>query len=203
MISRTHGQAATPTSFGKEMAVFADRIKKTAEHFAGLPLYGKCNGASGCYATFSLFESDPATAIAKNDDFISSLGLTPIQLTTQIAPADDLASYLHALVRLASILKDASVDFWLYCSQNYLALKVVDEEVGSSTMPHKVNPINFENAEGNLSIAISLASGLATADHHLSAPARPFGLNPDEKYRPRNRLPYRRDRKPGRAACKK
>ena len=162
MISRTHGQAATPTSFGKEMAVFADRIKKTAEHFAGLPLYGKCNGASGCYATFSLFESDPATAIAKNDDFIQKLGLTPIQLTTQIAPADDLASYLHALVRLASILKDASVDFWLYCSQNYLALKVVDEEVGSSTMPHKVNPINFENAEGNLSIAISLASGLAT-----------------------------------------
>ncbi|MDI9347146.1 MAG: adenylosuccinate lyase [Methylacidiphilales bacterium] len=161
MIARTHGQAATPTSFGKEMAVYADRLTRVSNQFSTCSYYGKITGASGSYATFALFEKDAEKTIRSHNTFISNLGLLPIQYTTQIASHDDIAIALSHLSSIGTIIKDACVDLWLYCSYGYLLLKNNKNEVGSSTMPHKINPIHFENAEGNVELGICMAQYLS------------------------------------------
>ncbi len=154
MLARTHGQPATPTTFGKELAVYATRLGRALGRVeaAADGLSGKLAGASGSYAAH-----DAAyPGIDWRDfsaDFVADLGLEHEPLTTQVNPCDDLATLFGALRGANSILLDLALDCWLYVSDRYLGQETVEGETGSSTMPHKVNPIDFENAEGNLSKA--------------------------------------------------
>ncbi|WP_276271659.1 adenylosuccinate lyase [Haloarcula litorea] len=156
MLARTHGQPATPTTFGKEMAVYASRLGRAIgriERAAG-DLSGKLAGASGTYAAHHAAYPDvdwPAFAAS----FVDSLGLDHEPLTTQVNPCDDLATLFDALRGANNVLLDLDLDVWLYVSDRYLGQEAVEGETGSSTMPHKVNPIDFENSEGNLSKANS------------------------------------------------
>jgi adenylosuccinate lyase len=160
MLSRTHGQAASPTTMGKEMAVFVGRLKRQREQFAAVPLLGKINGAVGNFNAHST--AYPLVAWPRfADDFLKNLGLEASPITTQIEPHDYIAEYFHALSRINTIFIDFSRDIWGYVSLGYFRQKVVAGEVGSSAMPHKVNPIDFENAEGNLGIANALMQFLA------------------------------------------
>jgi adenylosuccinate lyase len=155
MMSRTHGQPATPTTLGKEIAVFAHRLRQQAGGFAAVPIRGKCNGAVGNYnAHVVAYPELDWPAIAGR--FVESLGLAHSPLTTQIEPHDWTAEYCDALARTGRVLVDLCQDFWGYVSLGYFRQKVVAGETGSSTMPHKVNPIDFENAEGNLGVAGAL-----------------------------------------------
>ena len=154
MLARTHGQPATPTTFGKEMAVYASRLGRQAARIdrATEELTGKLAGASGTYAAHhaALPEVDwPAFA----REFVESLGLDHEPLTTQLHPGDDLSALFDALRSANGVLLDLDRDAWSYVSRRYLGQRSDDDETGSSTMPHKVNPIAFENAEGNLSKA--------------------------------------------------
>ena len=155
MLARTHGQAATPTTFGKEINVFFARLRRANAEILAVKLTGKCNGATGTFAA-------QVTALPDVDwfkfskAFVRSLDLEPVLLTTQIEPHDSLASLCDALKRANSILIDLCQDCWRYISDGYLAQAPKPGEVGSSTMPHKVNPIDFENAEGNLGLANAL-----------------------------------------------
>ena len=152
MLARTHGQPATPTTLGKELAVYASRLDRQLSRLRGVELRGKLAGASGSYAAHvaAYPEVDwPAFAAA----FTERLGLAREPVTTQVNPADDLAELFAALRGVNTVLIDLAVDAWLYVSQTYLGQDAADGEVGSSTMPHKVNPIDFENCEGNLSRA--------------------------------------------------
>ncbi|MFW5920070.1 MAG: lyase family protein, partial [Halanaeroarchaeum sp.] len=156
MLARTHGQPATPTTFGKEMAVYASRLGRCLVDVesAADSLAGKLAGASGTYAAHNVAFPDvdwPAFA----EEFVDSLGLDHQPLTTQINPGDDLAALFDALGRVNQVLLDLDRDMWLYVSDRYLGQRSDDDETGSSTMPHKVNPIDFENSEGNLSKANS------------------------------------------------
>jgi len=156
MLARTHGQPATPTTFGKEMAVYASRLGRAIGRIerATDGLSGKLAGASGTYAAHHAAYPDvdwPAFA----EDFVASLGLEHEPLTTQVNPCDDLAALFDALQGANRILLDLDLDAWLYVSDRYLGQEATDGETGSSTMPHKVNPIDFENSEGNLSKANS------------------------------------------------
>jgi adenylosuccinate lyase len=155
MLARTHGQPATPTTFGKEMAVFAARLRHQAQQASGLHLTGKLNGATGTFAAHqaALPEVD---WLAFSRGFITSLDLEPVLLTTQIEPHDRLAELCDTLKRANTVLIDLCQDAWRYISDGYLVQAAKPGEVGSSTMPHKVNPIDFENAEGNLGIANAL-----------------------------------------------
>ncbi|NWF80519.1 MAG: adenylosuccinate lyase [Chloroflexi bacterium] len=155
MLARTHGQAATPTTFGKEVNVFFMRLRRAVEEVRDLRLTGKLNGATGTFAAHAaaLPEVD---WIAFSRAFVRSLELEPVLLTTQIEPHDSLASLCDALKRVNVVLLDLCQDFWRYISDGYLAQAPRPGEVGSSTMPHKVNPIDFENAEGNLGLAVAL-----------------------------------------------
>jgi adenylosuccinate lyase len=155
MLARTHGQPATPTTLGKEIAVFASRLGRAADSLAAVVITGKLNGASGTFAAHqvALPEIDWITF---SRAFVRSLDLEPILLTTQIEPHDSLAELCDALRRLNTILIDLCQDLWRYISDGYLVQAAVAGEVGSSTMPHKVNPIDFENAEGNLGLANAL-----------------------------------------------
>ena len=154
MLARTHGQPATPTTFGKELAVYATRLGRALGRVeaAADGLSGKLAGASGSYAAH-----DAAyPGIDWRDfsaDFVADLGLEHEPLTTQVNPCDDLATLFGAVRGANSILLDLALDCWLYVSDRYLGQETVEGETGSSTMPHKVNPIDFENAEGNLSKA--------------------------------------------------
>ena len=156
MLARTHGQPATPTTFGKEMAVYASRLGQAIgriERAAG-DLSGKLAGASGTYAAHHAAYPDvdwPAFSKA----FVADLGLDHEPLTTQVNPCDDLAVLFDALRGANNVLLDMDLDMWLYVSDRYLGQETVAGETGSSTMPHKVNPIDFENSEGNLSKANS------------------------------------------------
>jgi adenylosuccinate lyase len=153
MLSRTHGQPASPTTLGKEMANIAARLHLAIEHFAAVSLRGKMNGAVGNYnAHISAYpEVDwPAFSRAVVED---RLGLDFNPYTTQIEPHDGLAELFDALVRINTIILDLNRDLWGYISLGYFTQKTRSEEVGSSTMPHKVNPIDFENSEGNLGLA--------------------------------------------------
>jgi len=160
MLSRTHGQTATPTTLGKEMAVFVHRLRQQLKQLKQVEILGKCNGAVGNYnAHLVAYPGVDWPKISKQ--FIQGLGLVWNPYTTQIESHDYMAEYFHALVRINTILIDFSRDVWGYISLGYFRQKTVRGEVGSSTMPHKVNPIDFENAEGNLGIANALLTHLA------------------------------------------
>ncbi|MEF8853858.1 MAG: adenylosuccinate lyase [Haloarculaceae archaeon] len=156
MLARTHGQPATPTTFGKEMAVYASRLGRALGRVetAVDGLSGKLAGASGSYAAHHAAYPDVDWR-AFSREFVAGLGLAHEPLTTQVNPCDDLAALFDALRGANNVLLDLAVDCWLYVSDRYLGQQAVEGETGSSTMPHKVNPIDFENAEGNLSKANS------------------------------------------------
>jgi len=159
MLSRTHGQTASPTTLGKEMANVAYRLHRQLKQFNNVELLGKINGAVGNYnAHLSAY---PQIDWAKNaENFVTSLGLTFNPYTTQIEPHDYIAELFDALRRYNTILIDFNRDVWTYISLGYFKQKLKDGEVGSSTMPHKVNPIDFENSEGNLGIANAMLAHL-------------------------------------------
>lgn len=152
MLSRTHGQTASPTTMGKEMAVFAYRLKRQRDLAAAVPFYGKLAGAVGNYnAHMSAYPDVDWAKVA--EEFVTSLGLEFNPYVTQIEPHDYIAELYHAIIRFNNILIDFDRDVWGYISLGYFKQKTIAGEVGSSTMPHKVNPIDFENSEGNLGMA--------------------------------------------------
>ncbi len=155
MMARTHGQPATPTTLGKEVAVFVNRLRGTRKAFADVMILGKMNGAVGNFNAHLAAYPDIDWANLSRQ-FVQSLGLTFNPYTTQIEPHDWMAEYFDALARCNGVLLDLCRDFWGYVSLGYFRQKIVAGEVGSSTMPHKVNPIDFENAEGNLGISTAL-----------------------------------------------
>ena len=160
LLSRTHGQPASPTTMGKEMANVVYRLQRQREQIAGCELLGKINGAVGNYnAHLSAYPELDWPAFAKK--FVESLGLSWNPYTIQIEPHDYIAELFDAVARFNTILIDFSRDVWSYISLGYFKQKTVAGEVGSSTMPHKVNPIDFENGEGNLGIANALFGHLA------------------------------------------
>jgi adenylosuccinate lyase len=155
MLARTHGQPATPTTVGKEMANVIARLQRQTAQLVNAPILGKLNGASGNYNALAIaYPETDWQLISKN--FVSKLGLTWNPYTTQIEPHDAMAELFAILLRTNSILIDFNRDTWSYIAINYFKQKSFANEVGSSTMPHKVNPIDFENSEGNLGIANAL-----------------------------------------------
>jgi adenylosuccinate lyase len=160
MLSRTHGQPASPTTLGKEMAVFAQRLRRQREQFAAVQILGKMNGAVGNWnAHYAAYPEVDWPAVAR--EVLEGLGVAESPATTQIEPHDYIAEYFHALSRINTILIDFCRDIWSYVSVGYFKQKTVAGEVGSSTMPHKVNPIDFENGEGNLGLANAILQHLA------------------------------------------
>ena len=160
MLGRTHGQPATPTTLGKELANVVARLEKALPAFADASLPGKINGAVGNYNAHRIAYPDVDwQGIARR--VVTSLGLEFNAYTTQIEPHDGLAALLHALARINTITLDLDRDLWGYIALGYFRQKARDGEVGSSTMPHKVNPIDFENSEGNLGLANALLGHLA------------------------------------------
>ena len=159
MLSRTHGQTASPTTVGKEFANISYRLGRQLEQIAQVPLLGKINGAVGNYnAHLAAYPSIDWPQVAK--DFVEGLGLQFNPYTTQIEPHDYMAELFDGLARSNTVLIDFARDIWGYISLGYFKQKTVAGEVGSSTMPHKVNPIDFENAEGNMGLANALLSHL-------------------------------------------
>ncbi|MFC3478549.1 adenylosuccinate lyase [Halobacterium litoreum] len=154
MLARTHGQPATPTTFGKEMAVYAARLGRAIARVedAAESLSGKLAGASGTWAAHHAAFPDVDWRTF-SEEFVQSLELEYVEPTTQVNPCDDLAALFDALRGANNVCRDLSLDVWLYVSQRYLGQDAAKTETGSSTMPHKVNPIDFENSEGNLSKA--------------------------------------------------
>lgn len=160
MLSRTHGQTASPTTVGKEMANVVARLRRQLEQIKSVPLLGKINGAVGNYnAHLSAYPDIDWQANAET--FVTSLGLTWNPYTTQIEPHDYMAELFDAIARFNTILIDLNRDVWGYISLGYFKQKTVAGEVGSSTMPHKVNPIDFENSEGNLGLANAIFGHLS------------------------------------------
>ncbi len=161
ILSRTHGQPASPTTLGKEIANVAYRLHRQREQVAQIPLIGKFNGAVGNYnAHLAAYPNLDWTSITQQ--FVTQLGLTWNPYTTQIEPHDYMAELFDAVARFNTVLIDFCRDIWSYISLGYFKQKTIAGEIGSSTMPHKVNPIDFENAEGNLGIANALFNHLAT-----------------------------------------
>ncbi len=161
MISRTHGQAASPTTMGKEFANFASRLDQQIKTLEGLEYRAKMNGAVGNFNAHQVAYPD-IDWIDLSSSFIKSLDLTNNLYTTQIEPHDWMAELFHVLIRINNICLDLSKDIWTYISWGYFKQTIKSSEVGSSTMPHKVNPIDFENAEGNLGLANSILDHLAS-----------------------------------------
>ncbi|MBD3669491.1 MAG: adenylosuccinate lyase [Gammaproteobacteria bacterium] len=160
MLCRTHGQPASPSTVGKEMANVAYRLKRQREQVKMVPLLGKINGAVGNYnAHLSAYPETDWAATAQQ--FVTSLGLDWNPYTIQIEPHDYVAELFDAIARFNTVLLDFDRDIWGYIALNYFKQKTVAGEVGSSTMPHKVNPIDFENSEGNLGIANAFFDHLA------------------------------------------
>jgi len=160
MMSRTHGQPATPTTLGKEVAVFVHRLRQAREVFARVPVRGKVNGAVGNFNAH-LSAAPEVDWVMLGRRLVESLGLEWNAYTTQIEPHDWMAEYFDALARCNTVLLDLCRDFWGYISLGYFRQKVVAGEVGSSTMPNKVNPIDFENGEGNFGVANALLRFMA------------------------------------------
>lgn len=161
MLAHTHGQPATPTTLGKELAVFAYRWQRQLRQLGQAEYLGKLNGAVGNYAAHRVaYPNAPWPEIARG--FVESLGLTFNPLTTQIEPHDYLAEIFQNLIRFNTIGIDFCRDVWAYVSRGYFRQKPVAGEVGSSTMPHKINPIHFENAEANFGLSNALLDHLAT-----------------------------------------
>ena len=160
MLSRTHGQPASPTTVGKELANVVYRLRRQFEQLAAQPILGKINGAVGNYnAHLAAYPNVNWPAFAQQ--FVTGLGLEWNPYTTQIEPHDWIAELFDAMARTNTLLIDLARDVWGYISLGYFRQKVVAGEVGSSTMPHKVNPIDFENAEGNLGLANALLGHMA------------------------------------------
>ena len=160
MLSRTHGQPASPTTLGKEIANVVHRLELQRTHVAAVLLYGKMNGAVGNYnAHLSAYPNVDWPMMA--NAFVTGLGLRWNKFTTQIEPHDYMAELFQAMIRFNTVLIDFCRDIWSYISIGYFKQKTVKGEIGSSTMPHKVNPIDFENAEGNLGIANAMFDHLA------------------------------------------
>jgi adenylosuccinate lyase len=155
MLARTHGQPATPTTVGKEIANVIARLERQINQLMDAPILGKLNGATGNYNAFLVTYPNIDWQTVSNK-FILELGLTQNPYTTQIEPHDYIAEIFAILIRINTIMLDFNRDMWGYISLNYFKQKSLNHEVGSSTMPHKVNPIDFENAEGNLGIANAL-----------------------------------------------
>lgn len=160
MLSRTHGQSASPTTVGKELANVVARMERQLTQFEAVQLLGKLNGAVGNYNAHLSAYPDVDWA-AHAESVITNLGLTLNPYTTQIEPHDCVAEYFDALKRFNTILMDLNRDLWSYISLDYFKQKTVAGEVGSSTMPHKVNPIDFENSEGNLGLANAVLEHLS------------------------------------------
>ncbi|MBB3183136.1 adenylosuccinate lyase [Halomonas fontilapidosi] len=160
MLSRTHGQTASPTTLGKEMANVAYRLRRQLAQIEGVEILGKINGAVGNYnAHLATYPEVDWEANART--FVEGLGLTFNPFTTQIEPHDYIAELFDAVCRFNTILVDFDRDVWGYISLGYFKQKTVEGEIGSSTMPHKVNPIDFENSEGNLGLANAILGHLA------------------------------------------
>lgn len=160
MLARTHGQPASPTTLGKELGVFITRLQRQIKQFSEVQILGKMNGAVGNFnAHRAAYPELDWMQISR--DFVESLGLIWNPHTTQIEPHDYMAEYFHVLIRLNTILTDLCRDLWGYISLGYFRQRVVAGEIGSSTMPHKVNPIDFENAEGNFGLANGIFGHLA------------------------------------------
>jgi len=160
MLCRTHGQTASPTTLGKEFAVYVHRLSRQQSQLEKIELLGKMNGAVGNFnAHLSAYPDLDWMSLSK--EFVEGLGLDWNPHTTQIESHDYMAEYFHVLSRVNTILIDLSRDIWSYISLGYFKLKLKEGEIGSSTMPHKVNPIDFENAEGNLGLANGIFEHLA------------------------------------------
>jgi len=160
MLSRTHGQPASPTTVGKEFANVLARLTSARDRFSSVPIRGKFNGAVGNFNAHVVAYPDcDWPEISRG--FIESLGLDPNMHTTQIEPHDWIADYAHSLMRYNTVMLDFCRDVWGYISLGYFKQRVAEGEVGSSTMPHKVNPIDFENAEGNLGLANAMLDHMA------------------------------------------
>ncbi|MDX1478910.1 MAG: adenylosuccinate lyase [Saprospiraceae bacterium] len=160
MLAHTHGQPASPTTVGKELRVFIERIDAQLSTLGSQSYYGKFGGATGNFNAHKVAYPQIDWR-AFGDRLMNALRLERIQTTTQIDHYDHLAEVMHAMIRLSTILVDLCRDIWSYISMDYFRQNIVAGEVGSSTMPHKVNPIDFENAEGNLGVAIALFNHLA------------------------------------------
>lgn len=160
MLARTHGQPASPTLVGKEIRVFVERLNRQLEYLREYRFEAKFGGATGNFnAHIAAYPDYDWMGFA--DKFIAGFGLERQQTTTQIEHYDNLAALFHCLMRVNTILIDLSRDVWMYISMEYFGQKAVEHETGSSTMPHKVNPIDFENAEGNLGVANAILGHLA------------------------------------------
>ena len=160
MLAHTHGQPASPTKLGKEIMVFVERIQNQIEQFIGIPFSGKFGGATGNFNAHHI--AFPKTDWVKfANEFVTSIGLNRQQYTTQIEHYDNLAAHFDCMKRINNILIDFSRDVWSYVSMEYFKQKTKKGEVGSSAMPHKVNPIDFENAEGNLGMANAIFEHLS------------------------------------------
>lgn len=160
MLARTHGQPASPTTAGKELANVVARLQRQRDQVAACPLLGKINGAVGNYnAHLSAYPEIDWQQLAEK--FVSSLGLQWNPYTTQIEPHDNVAELFDAIARFNTIVLDFDRDLWAYISNGYFKQKIISGEVGSSTMPHKVNPIDFENSEGNIGIANALLNHMS------------------------------------------
>ena len=160
MVARTHGQPASPTTLGKEMNVFATRLKKEIDKMEKTIFYAKWGGATANYNPHLLAYPNEDW-VEHSESFLDSLNLRLTKVSTQIEPHDYMADLFHSMQRTNNILLDLTKDIWSYISFDYFKLKITENEVGSSTMPHKVNPIDFENAEGNLGMANAILHHLA------------------------------------------
>ena len=161
MLARTHGQPASPTRLGKEIAVFEYRLKKQIKQIRQIPIAAKFGGATGNFNAHVVAYPTVDWVEFANNFVNEQLGLNRSQLTTQIENYDDLAAFFDAIKRINTILIDLSRDVWTYVSMGYFKQKIKKGEVGSSAMPHKVNPIDFENAEGNLGMANAIFEHLS------------------------------------------
>lgn len=161
MLARTHGQPASPTRLGKEIMVFVYRLEQQTKALEQVPIMGKFGGATGNFNAHHV-AYPTIDWVSFGNSFLTSLGLEREQYTTQISNYDNLAALFEATARINTILIDLARDFWSYISMGYFGQKIKAGEVGSSAMPHKVNPIDFENAEGNLGLANAVALHLAS-----------------------------------------
>ena len=160
MLSRTHGQKASPTTFGKELKVFSSRLKKQFAFMEKRLVYAKINGAVGNFNAHHMVLPEIKWDV-ETKNFLSNLGLKQNTHTTQIENHDWLSEALNDISMISTILLDFSKDIWIYIMIDYIKQKKINSDVGSSTMPHKVNPIDFENAEGNLEITIALSQSIS------------------------------------------